>query len=128
MDLNTNDLLNLLSKRKLDVKEVHGILGNPKKFPTDLIEKISIETALKYWTNNLAFKDGDCIMNNLYFYWQLNPDNTAPENFSKISMDCYEAFDAGEYQHAQDGLEINPEQKYTKPMIAAVLKSINRIQ
>lgn len=127
-DLNTDNILYELSKKQLDGNLVAEILDKPKKFPTKLVEKLSVETALKYWNGDINFDDGDCIMNNLYFYWQLNPLHFENEGFSKISMDCYEAFDAGEYRREEDGPKVNPQKKYTKPIIEEILKSINAIK
>ncbi|MEP3209746.1 MAG: hypothetical protein ABJN95_11175 [Maribacter sp.] len=127
-DLNTDNILDQLSEKQLDGNVVADILNKPRKFPTELIEKISIETALKYWNGDIDFADGTCIMNNLYFYWQLNPLHFESEGFSKLSMDCYEAFDAGEYRREEDGPEVNLGEKYTKPIIEEILKSINAIK
>lgn len=128
LGLNINSILDKLSREQLNGNVVADILGKPKSFPTELVEKLSIEAALKYWNGDIDFADGDCIMNNLYSYWQLNPLHFESEGFSKLSMDCYEAFDAGEYRREEDGPEVNPEEKYTKPTIEEILKSINAIK
>ncbi len=36
----------------------------------------------------------------------------------------YEAFDAGEYYHQEDPEDVDPEEKYTRPMIAEALESL----
>jgi len=46
-------------------------------------------------------------------------DNTLPDPAYPI----YLAFDAGEYHHSGDALEVDPEEKYTRPEIDRVLNN-----
>jgi hypothetical protein len=45
----TRKILVELSKEILSTAEIVVLLKNPKDFPKELIEKLSLETALKYW-------------------------------------------------------------------------------
>lgn len=112
-----------LSDGIISANQVSNILGNPKEFPTALIEELSIETALKYWKEKISYEAADCIMNNLYLFW-VNDDyfvKTYP--FTDVAWECFEAFDAGEYYRANDDKSISPDIKYTKPLIEELLKS-----
>jgi hypothetical protein len=123
-DLNTNieNILKELSIEILDGKKIELILNNPEEYPSEIIEKLSIETALKYWNGEIDYEDGDCIMNNIYSYWVTNEYYYKNYEFSKIAWKCFEAFDAGEYTREEDEPNIDPVEKYTKPQIEKFLK------
>jgi hypothetical protein len=117
-NLNTDKILNdILSGNK-----VADILRNPKEFPAALIEKLSLETALKYWNGQINYSDGDYIMNHLHGFWLSNENYFKKNAFAGIALECYEAFDAGEYYRENDDRSIDPAEKYTKPLIEAFLK------
>lgn len=118
----------VLRKLSIDIEnsdDVFKILGEPKEYPTELIEELSLETATLYFNGDISFLEGDFIMNNLYGFWS----HFFFENFtfSKIAWECYVAFDSGEYYRTEDDSEIDPENVYTKPMIEKFLKKYNKI-
>jgi len=123
-----NELLKKLSEELLSGQEVGEIFGDPKDFPTELVENISIETALNYWNGKMEFEEGDCIMNNLQGFWVTNDRFVQNFGFGKISWACYEAFDAGEYIRRTDNPDIDPAEIYTKPLIEKLLKEIKKIE
>ena len=120
--IEVKDILEKLSKELLSGPEVAEIFGDPKVYPTKLIEDLSIETAKRYWKGEIDFGDGDCIMNNLQSYWVTNDDFVKHFEFGRIAWECYEAFDAGEYLRSTDDSEIDPAEKYTKPLIERLLR------
>ena len=63
-------------------------------------------------------------MNFLYDFWVLNENYFANYVFSEVALECYEAFDSGEYYHDGDERSIDPVEKYTKPKIENLLKRI----
>lgn len=118
----TDIILAKLSKEILKGNHVSYILNNPIKFPTQLIEELSLETALKYWNGKMNFRDGDCIMNNLYIYWMTNECFIKNNGFSGIAWECYEAFDSGEFYRYNDERSIDPSEKYTRPLVESLLR------
>ncbi len=125
-NLNTDWILESLSKEILSGNQVADILDNPKVFPTELIEKLSLETALKYWYGHIDYRDGDCIINNIYTFW-VTKDYYINYEFSDIAWECYDAFDSGEYYRENDDRSIDPAEKYTKPLIERFLKKRQQI-
>jgi hypothetical protein len=126
-DSNTEDILNEVTKKLLDGHEINNILANPKEFPTELIEKLSVIIALKYWNGEINYTDGDSIMNNLFGFWVTNNYYVDNYAFPGIAWQCYDAFDAGEYYRTDDDKRIDPPEKYTKPLIEELLKKLNKI-
>ena len=119
---NTDKILAQLSKEILSGKQVADIFDNPRDFPTGLVEKLSLETALKYWHGQIEYRDGDCIMNNIYTFWITNEYYIKNYEFSDIAWECYDAFDAGEFYRENDDRRIDPAEKYTKPLVERLLK------
>ena len=116
-----------LSKEIIHPQEVSNILGKPINFPTELIENLALITAIKYWNDEITYEDGDCIMNNIYRFWWTNETFVENYGFSETAWECYEAFDAGEYDRIEDDKEVDPAEKYTKPLIEDMLKRRNLI-
>ena len=121
-NLNIEKILSELSKENLSGNQVSEILNNPKEYPTELIEELSLETALKYWNGKIEYEAGDCIMNNIYTFWVTNKYYFENYGFSNAAWECYEAFDSGEYYRKEDGENIDPAEKYTKPLIGNLLR------
>ena len=121
------NILDKLSKESLSGTEVSEILGNPTDFPTELVENLSLKTAVEFWNGKMDYEDGDCIMNNLYSFWITNTHYVQNFGFGKIAWTCYEAFDAGEYLRPTDEPDTDPVEKYTKPIIEQLLSELKEI-
>ncbi|MBT2558277.1 hypothetical protein J7E24_10820 [Hymenobacter sp. ISL-91] len=121
--INIENILSKLSASLLNADQVAEILGNPLEYPTETIEIISIETALRYWNKEIEYITGDYIMNNIYSFWWTNDNYFAKYGFSDIAWECFDAFDSGEYRHPNDDTSIDPVDKYTRPMIKKFLLS-----
>ena len=127
LNLEIENILVELSKDILSDNGIVAILNNPTEYPTEIIDKLSIETALRYWNGEIDFKAGDCIMNNIFSFWLTNVDYVKNHSYSPIAWDCYDAFDSGEYYRKEDEPNIDPAEKYTKPLIEAFLTDKNLI-
>jgi hypothetical protein len=127
VDSNMESILHELSKRDLDANQVANILNNPDSFPTELIEKISLETAIKFWGGKISYDDGNHIMNRIYDFWLWNEYFFKNFTFPSIAQKCYDAFDSGEYRHDGDEPSISPVEKYTKSRIENLLRCQNLI-
>ena len=114
-------------KELLIGNELENILNNPKEFPSELIENLSIIVALKFFKNEISYADGDHIMNNIWGFWVTNDyyikNYPIPDNV----YECYGAFDAGEYYRTEDDTAVNPTEKYTRPLIEEFLRKLNKI-
>lgn len=98
-----------------DDKSIFDVLKEPKEFPLDLIDKLSIEVAIGYWNKNMHFEDADIFMNEVFSFWLDNfSENT---ELSGIVMDCYLAFEEGEFKR--------PSERYTRPLIKEYIEKYN---
>jgi len=123
----TEKILARLSKELLTTNKTVHLLNNPKDYPKELIEKLSIETALKYWNGEIGFDDGDRIMNNLCGSCIHNETDFVNYEFPTTAWECFLAFDAGEFYRQEDDKSVDPSEKYTKPLIAEFLRKRNLI-
>ena len=120
------EILKKLSVNLESNDEVDMIFGNPKIFPTKLVEKLSIQTALKYLRNEISFLEGDYIMNNIYGFWLIN--FSKDYGFSEIAWECYEAFDSGEYCRSEDDPNLDPAEIYTKPLLEEFVTKYKKLK
>ncbi|MFN0292670.1 hypothetical protein [Pedobacter helvus] len=107
--------------------ELSNILNNPKEFPSELMEILSIIVALKFFKNEISYSDGDQIMNSVWGFWVTNDHYIENYPIPENVYECYGAFDAGEYYRTEDDATINPIEKYTRPLIEEFLKKLNKI-
>lgn len=118
----TEKILIELSKEIRNGNQIGNILNNPIGFPTKLIEELSLATAIRYWNGQMTYREGDCIMNNLYIYWITSEGVDKSDGFSGIAWECYLAFDAGEFYRDNEDRSIDPSEKYTRPLVESLLK------
>ena len=123
----TEKILDELSKEILSIDEIVNLFNNSKDFPKELIEKLSLETALKYWNGQMSYQDGDMIMNNLFIGCIHNQTDFKNYEFPTTAWECYLAFDSGEFYRPHDDKSVDPAEKYTKPLVEQLLKKKNLI-
>ena len=80
-------------------------------------DEFSRRVAHGYATGRFSYHIADAAMNRLYAFGYGNESGTLPA----YSWEVYRAFDDGEYRHYGDVEEVDPEQKYTRPQILAIL-------
>jgi hypothetical protein len=89
---------------------------------SDLLDELSYFIASQYASNKMNFEDADVVMNAFWAVCTSNEfwadhDRTIPP----VTNAVYLAFDAGEYQRESDPPGTDPEVKYTRPLIDALL-------
>ena len=122
------EILKALSKKILNVNEIGNILSNSDSLPTNLVEELSLAAALSYWNGQISYREGDCIMNNLFIYWSTNDSFSEQFEFPAAAWECYEAFDSGEFYRDKNEDSSDPSVKYTKPLVESMLKKRNLIR
>ena len=91
------------------------VVGNVSA--SDFLDEFARRVAHEYHDGRLSFEVADASMNALNAYVLHQYDVTLPS----YAEDVYDAFDAGEYQHGGDDFAVDPEEKYTRPMIASLV-------
>ena len=83
----------------------------------DFMDHFARRVAHQYFASNLSYEVADCALNSLSMYCLSHYDVNLPS----YADDVYHAFDQGEYVHANDEAGTDPEIKYTKPAIFALV-------
>jgi hypothetical protein len=86
-----------------------------------LLDRLSLHLAARYHAESLNFETADRVANRI---WGLlhNSKPISELVFPDITLEIYEAFDAGEYYHRDDPPGTDPEIKYTRPLIERALQ------
>jgi hypothetical protein len=85
--------------------------------PPELLDQTAIYLARGFHRGELHFTFCDAVVNQL-FAWVTNGRGSWQPLFRTV----YEAFDAGEYYHKEDSRDIDPVEKYTRPLIATIVE------
>ena len=111
-----------LSKEILSRTEVAIILKIADDYPKELVDNLALETALKYWSGEISFDEGDIIINNIFIGSTVNENSYNNFELPTIAWECFLAFDSGEFNREGDDKTFAPPEKYTKPLVEILLK------
>ncbi len=89
----------------------------------DFCLAFSKRVAKRYLDGELDFKTADMAMNWLFAYCYAM-DNSAGE-MPILAREIYDAFDSGEFFHPGDSASVDPEQKYTFPLLKEIVGRFN---
>jgi hypothetical protein len=116
------ELLNAALTGFIDYGLLKHFAATSSKSVPDVLDQLARYVAEQYLGHNMSFADADAIMNAAFavsvseVFWTKH-NCTIPDIMYKI----YLAFDAGEYYHSGDERDVNPEAKYTRPLIECFL-------
>ncbi|MES2325466.1 MAG: hypothetical protein V4633_24720 [Pseudomonadota bacterium] len=84
---------------------------------SDFLDHFARQVAHQYFEDALSFEVADCALNSLSSYCLSQHEVMLPS----YANDVYHAFDQGEFIHAGDEVGSDPEVKYTKSQIRAIV-------
>lgn len=84
---------------------------------SDFLDRFARRVAHQYFEGDLSFEVADCAINSLSSYCLSQYEVILPS----YANDVYLAFDQGEFIHAGDEVGSDPEVKYTKSQIRAIV-------
>jgi hypothetical protein len=117
----------LAAEARLELPPVQAIAVQASVPPAQVLDEIATDVARRYSKGEIDFSFADRAMNCLWSivcseaFFAIN-DRTIPE----VTQEVFLAFDEGEYQHPQDTEEVDPEAKYTRPLIEKFLAGRSR--
>jgi hypothetical protein len=121
-------ILALAEANSLNLQELEYLAQEKGVSLVQACDDVALDVARNYGERKIDFDKGDRILNELF------RTVTTAEFFSRsdrkvppMVMSVYLAFDEGEYIHHGDLPGIAPEDKYTRPMIAAILAATDGI-
>lgn len=106
----------------VDEKAFDALCASEGKNAVETLDALARHIARGYNHGSWTFTDADSAITSLWGFLitrASREDWIVPAFFFAV----YEAFDAGEYHHAEDSRSVDPEERYTKPVIAALVSS-----
>lgn len=83
------------------------------------LNAVALALAHRYDSGVMDHAACDAVANAMYSWCLLTTDRVLPEPAHQVFL----AFDEGEYHHTADSRDVDPQTKYTRPMIKEVLRS-----
>ena len=100
---------------------IRSIVESTNRFE-EACNVLSVAVARRLVEGSMGYPEADNIMNWVWSYitgWLVhNNGNELPQP----AFNIYEAVDAGEYHHAGDSDQVDPVEKYTMPLLQAILQ------
>jgi hypothetical protein len=99
--------------------------GGDRHFQEQLCDTVAAELALGFSEDYLSYDFCDHLAN-VMFGWFVEgvAEDPISVGFPDFFFGVYVAFDAGEYRHPGDGEDVDPEVKYTRPLIADIVREL----
>ena len=101
--------------------DVHAMCASVGGSIADALNTLALDLALRYFDGKVTYPVADAVINNMHAYCTRNiasmPNRTTPEPFFSVFL----AFDAGEFYPADGIKNPSPEERFTRPQIAAIL-------
>lgn len=113
-----DQLLDAAETGRIGNAEVHAYCANSGASLADALDEAARVVATRYAAENLDFTTADHLMNELFGYAAV-----AGGVFPKFMFSVFQAFDAGEF-YPDSIREPSPEERFTRPQIAAILERI----
>lgn len=120
-----HDLFEKATSQNLSIEEIIIFCDQENLDYVSFCNCFSIEIALMYQKKIRSFSYCDGCMMNLMDFMTDKEFSTSIEFIPELAYSIYCAFDEGEYIHDGDSKDIEPAEKYTRPLIDLILKSIN---
>jgi hypothetical protein len=117
------ELLAAAQKDQIDIYEelIREFAQHPELTPAALLDELAIWVAIDYSSEMMTYTEADLIMNVAFSMVIRNLVEHKIEYIPPLMWEVYLAFDEGEYYHREDLPDVDPEVKYTKPLIAEFL-------
>lgn len=93
--------------------------------PEAFCNKFSMLVAKGFASREFSYEFCDDAMNFLWGFITTPPVFCPDRNIPEPAFSIYQAFDEGEYHHAGDAREVDPVDKYTRPMVNQILRESN---
>ena len=90
---------------------------------SELFDRITLALARGFQNSELPFEFCNAVINDLFGAMTLTKE-AIPSTFWKV----YLAFDEGEYRHQTDDAQVDPAEKYTRPMVSEILSQYADLQ
>lgn len=112
-----DDLIKIARERSPGIDEIEAAARDLQMNVVQLYDVIAKSVATSFLRGELSYTDGDAAMNSLFGYAY---PGGGPE-FGRLAWQVYQAFDEGEYIHADEAIELQGEAK-TLALLAKIVE------
>ena len=124
MMIPTTELKELSVKAEIDGLTLSDLVPTCERFgvsPHDVLNELSVAVAQGYLQGFLLYDFCDGVMNGIIkAVIEMGMTNDMPEP----AFSLYKAFDQGEWCRSNDPPETDPSEKYTKPVVEEIMRSL----
>jgi hypothetical protein len=117
------EFLVVCGERAPTIAEIEAYSKTPELTWEAALNSLAVGIARRYDSGAMAFSECDAVMNELYTFSLFHRDRVLPDPAHQVFV----AFDEGEYHHPGDSDDVDPEEKYTRPMIREVLRGLGPV-
>jgi hypothetical protein len=114
--INVSLILQMTKVGALDADLLERTRHSTGQSLAQILDSMALVVAREYLEGNLSFDAADHVMNELFAFAVRYKE--LPEFMDSV----YVAFDAGEYARHGDPNDVDPREKYTKPMLKEALR------
>ncbi|NMN78960.1 hypothetical protein AF70_00045510 [Pseudomonas sp. KD5] len=119
-----NELKELSVKAEADGLTLSNLAATCEKFdvaPQDVLNELSVTVAEGYLQGSLIYDFCDGVMNGIInAVIEVGMTNEMPQP----AFSLYQAFDQGEWIRSNDPPETDPSEKYTKPVVQEIMRTL----
>jgi len=119
--MKTEELERLATERPITVAEATEACSASGEVLAEVIEELSLSLARRYLSDQASFAHCDTVISNLSPVILLGSERGM---LSDVAWSIYLAFDEGEHRHTKDVIEIDPQERYTRPMLKKLLEEV----
>ena len=119
-------MLSMAGKEKLETEKIFDYCKSNKITLNEYCNRVLIHIAQEFLQGKLDFTYCDYLMNNIYLLMIMDDISDSNYNTQMVepAYSIYLAFDEGEFYHPEDDQNIDPSEKYTKPLLIKILKEL----
>jgi hypothetical protein len=121
--VNIDDILAICITRAPRTEEIEAYCAASGVGVEEALNIVALSLARRYDAGEMTFAESDRAANSLHSWSMLKRDRLLPEPAYQVFL----AFDEGEYRHNGDANDVDPEAKYTRPMIKELLRGIDAV-
>jgi len=103
--------------------EIMAYCVSNKIEPEEFCNQFAMAIATGFHSGQYSYGFCDDAMNYLWGFMTNPPVFSSDKEMPEPAFSIYEAFDAGEYYHNGDLPDVDPVEKYTRPLIIDILSS-----
>lgn len=115
-------LIDIAQEQEVPVPDLLALAEQASCGTSELLDQLSLHVARAFVDGALPFERGDFIMNSVFGTLCASDFPSDYLDMPDLTYEVYLAFDSGEYRRPEDAPDVDPVEKYTRPMLLRLLE------